>query len=467
MSRCIIAVLAGVSLIDQLAASATADQDSDEMDRLAIAAEVDRLQQLEQHQPQQGRANFSDLSMDMKDFIADQVMPELAALKKALDAGERPSSADPGKDQDSAPPDFLDDDFVEVREQEHVSTGNHILLVLVLLMTCMLASHLVDKLIQHEPRAARYMRYLNSSTISVLVGWLFGVGMGFSSSATIRSTRKFSSELLYYMLLPPIIMEAGYSLRKRRFFSHIVEISAFAVLGTLVSAGTIAWILLKLMNVGFVNVLHGTTGMELIMFGSLISAVDPVSTLSVLSTSCNDDLLVSLIFGESVFNDAVVIVLTKQISIFLSAAAQTDAAAVAASESQSKQFNVNRHSGDDSNDGATGHDHLRAHHDAKTQKHGTEVEFGDLAPPAELKISEHILVNFVCVVIGSVLHGVLSALMFTKGVAMLGRSLSNLAQVLLVILHGLVIYILAEAFSLSGLMVCRPALCVVCITHAR
>ena len=56
---------------------------------------------------------------------------------------------------------------------------------------------------------------------------------------------------------------------------------------------------------------------------------------------------------------------------------------------------------------------------------------------------------------------------FTKGVAMLGRSLSNLAQVLLVILHGLVIYILAEAFSLSGLMVCRPALCVVCITHAR
>ena len=57
------------------------------------------------------------------------------------------------------------------------------------------------------------------------------------------------------------------------------------------------------------------------------------------------------------------------------------------------------------------HDHLRAHHDAKTQKHGTEVEFGDLAPPAELKISEHILVNFVCVVIGSVLHGVLSALM--------------------------------------------------------
>lgn len=358
MLRYIVAALAGVSLIGQLAAAGTPDQDSDEMDRLAIAAEVDRLQQLEQQQQQQqGHANFSDLSVDMKDLIADQVMPELAALKKALDAGERPSAASAASatelGEDSAPPDFLDDDFVEVREQEHVSTGNHILLVLVLLMTCMLASHLVEKLIQHEPRAARYMRYLNSSTISVLVGWLFGVGMGFSSSATIRSTRKFSSELLYYMLLPPIIMEAGYSLRKRRFFSHIVEISAFAVLGTLVSAGTIAWILLKLMNVGFVNVLHGATGMELIMFGSLISAVDPVSTLSVLSTSCNDDLLVSLIFGESVFNDAVVIVLTKQISIFLSAAAQTDAAAAAASESRSKQFNMNRHSGDDFNDGDT------------------------------------------------------------------------------------------------------------------
>lgn len=89
------------------------------------------------------------------------------------------------------------------------------------------------------------------------------------------------------------------------------------------------------------------------MFGSLISAVDPVSTLSVLSSSCNDDLLVSLIFGESVFNDAVVIVLTRQISIFLSASAQSDAVAATVAHSHSKHFNTNTHSGDDFNDGDT------------------------------------------------------------------------------------------------------------------
>ena len=48
---------------------------------------------------------------------------------------------------------------------------------------------------------------------------------------------------------------------------------------------------------------------------------------------------------------------------------------------------------------------------------------------------------------------------FTKGLALLGHTLSVVTQVLLVILHGLIIYIMAESFSLSGLMVCRRHKC--------
>jgi len=53
--------------------------------------------------------------------------------------------------------------------------------------------------------------------------------------------------------------------------------------------------------------------MEALMFGSLISAVDTVATLSILGNPelhC-DPLLYSLVFGESVLNDAVAIVLFK------------------------------------------------------------------------------------------------------------------------------------------------------------
>ena len=53
--------------------------------------------------------------------------------------------------------------------------------------------------------------------------------------------------------------------------------------------------------------------MEALLFGALISAVDPVATLSIMGNpelQCNP-LLYSLVFGESVLNDAISIVLFK------------------------------------------------------------------------------------------------------------------------------------------------------------
>ena len=46
-------------------------------------------------------------------------------------------------------------------------------------------------------------------------------------------------------------------------------------------------------------------------FGSLISAVDPVATLAIFHALDVDPTLNMLVFGESVLNDAVSIVLTK------------------------------------------------------------------------------------------------------------------------------------------------------------
>ena len=52
-----------------------------------------------------------------------------------------------------------------------------------------------------------------------------------------------------------------------------------------------------------------------LIFGALISAVDPVATLSIMGNpelNC-DKMLYSLVFGESVLNDAVAIVLFKYV----------------------------------------------------------------------------------------------------------------------------------------------------------
>ena len=66
-------------------------------------------------------------------------------------------------------------------------------------------------------------------------------------------------------------------------------------------------------KVGIVKGVSADNPMEGLLFGALISAVDPVATLSIMGSAelqCNE-LLYSLVFGESVLNDAIAIVLFK------------------------------------------------------------------------------------------------------------------------------------------------------------
>jgi hypothetical protein len=123
-----------------------------------------------------------------------------------------------------------------------------------------------------------------------------------------ESLLSFSDEVFFLFLLPPIIFNSGYHLRKELFFRHITPIALLAVLGTTVSALVIAFFL------DFVNDMGWMDGRqdfrpafsELLTFGALISATDPVSTLAVFQEKRVDPQLFYLVFGESVLNDAVV-----------------------------------------------------------------------------------------------------------------------------------------------------------------
>lgn len=49
-------------------------------------------------------------------------------------------------------------------------------------------------------------------------------------------------------------------------------------------------------------------------FGFLISATDPVAVLAIFKEMNADDTLYSLIFGESIFNDALALVMYKTVT---------------------------------------------------------------------------------------------------------------------------------------------------------
>lgn len=126
----------------------------------------------------------------------------------------------------------------------------------------------------------------------------------------------FNTEIFFYILLPPIIFYAGYTLKKRHFFRNLISLLTFAFFGTTISCFVIGSILFAYSKLGFealpkdFGLIHG------LLFGSLISATDPVTVLAIFHDLHVDVDLYALVFGESVMNDAVAIVLYTALDEF-------------------------------------------------------------------------------------------------------------------------------------------------------
>ena len=112
------------------------------------------------------------------------------------------------------------------------------------------------------------------------------------------------------ILLPPIIFESGYNMKKKYFFKNIGTVMLFAFLGTFVamfSSSTIFYFM------GQTSWSYEFTLKESFAFGALISATDPVSVLSIFKEMNADMNLFTIVFGESIFNDAVAIVMYQTV----------------------------------------------------------------------------------------------------------------------------------------------------------
>ena len=153
---------------------------------------------------------------------------------------------------------------------------------------------------------------LPPSSSALLLGVFFGV---VSRIFNLTHTLRFSPAAFFYALLPPIVFAAGFTLKKRSFFDNIGAILTFAVLGTFISAivfGTVTYTLVLLHVISPAS-LGAAPFAECFMYGAAISSIDPVATLSVLAQSDTPPILYNLVFGESVLNDAVAIVLFRSI----------------------------------------------------------------------------------------------------------------------------------------------------------
>ncbi|KAE8680249.1 Sodium/hydrogen exchanger 4 [Hibiscus syriacus] len=120
---------------------------------------------------------------------------------------------------------------------------------------------------------------------------------------------RFDEQLFFIYLLPPIIFNAGFQVKKKQFFQNFITIMLFGVIGVFISSAIVTagswWLFPKL---GF----GGLTPREYLAVGTIFSSTDTVCTLQVLHQDENP-LLYSLVFGEGVVNDATSVVLFNAI----------------------------------------------------------------------------------------------------------------------------------------------------------
>ncbi|KQJ87491.1 sodium/hydrogen exchanger 2 [Brachypodium distachyon] len=170
-----------------------------------------------------------------------------------------------------------------------------------LMCVCIIVGHLLEE-----------NRWMNESTTALLIGLGSGTVILLVSSGKNSRIMVFSEDLFFIYLLPPIIFNAGFQVKKKQFFRNFMTITLFAVVGTLISFSIIslgAMGIISKLNIGALEL------GDFLALGAIFSATDSVCTLQVLSQD-ETPFLYSLVFGEGVVNDATSVVLFNAIQNF-------------------------------------------------------------------------------------------------------------------------------------------------------
>nr|XP_018262186.1 sodium/hydrogen exchanger 3 [Kwoniella dejecticola CBS 10117]OBR84344.1 sodium/hydrogen exchanger 3 [Kwoniella dejecticola CBS 10117] len=179
---------------------------------------------------------------------------------------------------------------------------------------CILCLLLIGALITSYYLQIKRIRAVHETVVSIFAGMVVGLIIRLSPGHMIREMLSFKHTFFFNALLPPIILNSGYELKQENFFRNFGVILTFAFLGTFISAVGIGvlcyiWSFLGLEGLKF-------TLLECLIFGSTLSATDPVTILAIFNSNKVDPKLYSIIFGESILNDAVSIVMYETLSQF-------------------------------------------------------------------------------------------------------------------------------------------------------
>jgi sodium/hydrogen exchanger 3 len=152
--------------------------------------------------------------------------------------------------------------------------------------------------------------YIHESGICMILGAIISF---LSKNFINNNVITFNDEIFFNFILPPIIFNAGYNLKKKVFFQYFFYVIIFGIFGTIFNFGVLAFLLYIANKIGFFKL--ALNSKYIFLFSSVITSTDTVSTLTFINDK-EQPKLFSILFGEGVLNDAVCIVLYRIIKNF-------------------------------------------------------------------------------------------------------------------------------------------------------
>ncbi|KAG9125934.1 monovalent cation:H+ antiporter, CPA1 (nhx1) [Ceratobasidium sp. 392] len=190
-------------------------------------------------------------------------------------------------------------------EEEELYSAWALTILCVLLILSLWTSYYVQ---------VKRIKAVHETVLSIFAGMFVGLIIRLSPGHLIREMLTFKHTLFFNLLLPPIILNSGYELKQDNFFRNFGTILTFAFAGTFISAVGLGVLVYIYSFLGLESL--NLSLLECLIFGSTLSATDPVTILAIFNQHKVDPKLYSVIFGESILNDAVSIVMYETLSQF-------------------------------------------------------------------------------------------------------------------------------------------------------
>ncbi|RYH26749.1 hypothetical protein EON65_13975, partial [archaeon] len=124
----------------------------------------------------------------------------------------------------------------------------------------------------------------------------------------------FDPQFFFKLLLPPIVFKSGFEIKLNIFFRNFTTIMLFANLGTVINILVVCFVMI----VAYLTQSSPQMSIsESLVFGSVVSATDPVTTVAVFERLKVEENLYVIVVGVSILDDAISVIVFNLFSKYL------------------------------------------------------------------------------------------------------------------------------------------------------